>query len=73
MNLFSIDEFKTLTEQPDGSFVSIYMPTHHLGAITQQNSIRCKNLMRQTQEFLIDAVEPENIPNDAPLAAVFSY
>lgn len=54
MNLFTIDELKTLTEQPEGSCVSIYMPTHRLGTTTQQDPIRFKNLMRQAEELLID-------------------
>jgi hypothetical protein len=53
MNLFSIDELKTLIENPSGSGVSIYMPTHRMGTTTQQDPIRFKNLMRQAEELLV--------------------
>ncbi|HEY9821701.1 MAG TPA: hypothetical protein V6D35_13150 [Candidatus Sericytochromatia bacterium] len=53
MNLFSIDELKTLLEKPSGSCVSIYMPTHRMGTTTQQDPIRFKNLMRQAEELLV--------------------
>ncbi|MBD2432478.1 MULTISPECIES: hypothetical protein [Fischerella] len=55
MKLLSIDELKTLVEQPDGYCVSLYMPTIKLGAETQQNPIRFKNLMREAEEQLINS------------------
>lgn len=53
MKLLSINELKTLVEKPDGYCVSLYMPTIKLGAETQQNPIRFKNLMREAEEQLI--------------------
>ncbi len=55
MKLLSINELKTLVEKPDGVCVSIYMPTIKLGAETQQNPIRFKNLMREAEEQLINS------------------
>ena len=53
MNLFSIDELKTLIKKPSGACISIYMPTHRMGTTTQQDPIRFKNLMRQAEELLV--------------------
>ena len=51
MSLLSIDEIKTLVEQPKGLCVSIYMPTYRAGDIPQ-NPIRFKNVMRKAEELL---------------------
>jgi hypothetical protein len=53
MSLLSLDELKTLVEQPKGLCVSIYMPISQ-GAEIPQNPIRFKNLMRQAEELLED-------------------
>lgn len=52
MGLLSIDEIRTLATQPQGSCISIYLPTVSAGAETQQNPIRFKNLMRQAEAQL---------------------
>lgn len=54
MKLFSIDEAKLLIEQPEGTCVSIYMPTHKLGTQTQQDPIRFKNLIKEAEDKLIE-------------------
>jgi Bacterial archaeo-eukaryotic release factor family 3 len=50
--MLSIDEIKTLVEQPQGLCVSLYMPTVRLGSETQQNPIRFKNLIKQAEAKL---------------------
>lgn len=45
MSLLSVEELKTLVEQPEGLCVSIYMPTAEGGLNAQQNPIRFKNLI----------------------------
>ncbi|WP_013325235.1 hypothetical protein [Gloeothece verrucosa] len=52
MSLLSIDELKTLVEQPQGLCVSIYMPTCKAGPEIRQNPIRFKNLIRQAENYL---------------------
>lgn len=52
MSLLSVDELRTLVEQPQGRCVSIYMPTQRAGTEVQQNPIRFKNLIRQAQSQL---------------------
>jgi hypothetical protein len=42
-----------LIEEPQGLCVSIFLPTHRVGAQTQQDPIRLKNLLRQAQERLL--------------------
>ena len=51
MSLLSIEELKTLVEQPKGLCVSIYMPIT-IGAEIQQNPIRFKNLIREAESSL---------------------
>ena len=53
MYLLSVEELKTLMRQRPGWHVSLYLPTHRVGAETLQNSIRCKNLRRQAEERLL--------------------
>lgn len=55
MSLLSIEEVKTLVEQPKGLFVSIYMPIYRLAADIQQNPTRLKNLIRQAESTLLEA------------------
>ncbi|MFB2922437.1 hypothetical protein [Aerosakkonema funiforme] len=54
MSLLSVDEIKTLVEQPKGLCVSIYMPTYRGGAELQQNPIRFKNAIRKAEELLVE-------------------
>lgn len=53
MNLFTIDELTTLTTASNSTCISIYAPMERLGAETQQNPIRFKNLVRQAVEKLL--------------------
>jgi hypothetical protein len=55
MNKLSRDVVKTLMEKQEGLCVSIYMPTHRRGTETQQNQIRFKNLLRKTEEKLMES------------------
>jgi hypothetical protein len=57
--VLSIDEIKTLVEQPEQTSVSIYMPTETAGRETRQNSIRFKNLIKQA-EVQLDQYEPRH-------------
>lgn len=50
--MLSIDELKTLAEQPQQLCVSLYMPAIRLGDQTQQNPIRFKNLIKQVEAQL---------------------
>lgn len=52
MSLLSVSELKELVEQAQGTCVSIYMPTVKLGAETQQNPIRFKNVMKLAEAKL---------------------
>lgn len=54
MTNISIDELKSLVEQPQGLCVSIYMPTIHAGTEIQQNPIRFKNVIRKAEELLVE-------------------
>lgn len=55
MPLLSIDELKTLVENPKSPCISIYMPTQKAGPEVRQNPIRFKNLVREAEERL-DAI-----------------
>lgn len=55
MPLLSIDELKTLVENPKSPCISIYMPTQKAGPEVRQNPIRFKNLIREAEERL-DAI-----------------
>lgn len=52
MALLSIDELKTLAENPLPPCVSLYMPTQKAGPEIRQNPIRFKNLIREVEERL---------------------
>ncbi|HLO87643.1 MAG TPA: hypothetical protein VK203_21920 [Nostocaceae cyanobacterium] len=52
MTVLSIDEFKTLVEQPQFPCISLYMPTQKAGAEIRQNPIRFKNLIKAAEERL---------------------
>lgn len=53
MSLLSIEELKSLVEQPRGLCVSIYMPIYRVAADVNQNSTRLKNLMRQAHSTIV--------------------
>jgi hypothetical protein len=53
MDILTRDELRALTKKPDGSCVSIYMPTHRVGAEIQQDPIRLKNLLAEAEEHLL--------------------
>ncbi len=54
MSALTVEEVKSLVEQPKGLCVSIYMPTVVAGAETRQNSIRFKNLVKTAQQKLVE-------------------
>ncbi len=54
MNILSRDELQSLMQEKLGTCVSIYMPTKK-GIEIQQNQIRYKNMLRNTEERLISA------------------
>jgi hypothetical protein len=53
MSLLTRDELRMLSGQKGEFCVSIYLPTHRLGAEATQGRIRLKNLLRQAREKLI--------------------
>ena len=53
MNILSKDDLTTLLEGRPGWHISMFMPMIQRGAETQQNSIRCKTLLRQAEEQLL--------------------
>jgi hypothetical protein len=53
MNLVSRVEIEALAIENDKQCISIFMPTHRAGPATQQDPIRLKNLLRSTQEQLL--------------------
>jgi hypothetical protein len=62
MDLLSRDDLGTLLETRPGWHVSIFMPMMHRGAETQQNSIRCKTLLRQAEEQLLaNGLRPQEV------------
>ncbi|WP_242032001.1 hypothetical protein [Microcoleus sp. FACHB-672] len=52
MTLLSVEELKSLVEQPTGVSVSIYMPIYRVGLEIQQNPVRFKNLVREAENKL---------------------
>ena len=52
MSELSIEELKTLVDQPRGLCVSIYMPIYLMGTEIQQNPVRFKNLIREAESKL---------------------
>jgi hypothetical protein len=53
MSLLSRDDLKTLMEPRSGWHISMFLPMQRAGVETQQNPIRCKNLLRQAEERLL--------------------
>jgi hypothetical protein len=54
MAILSIDELKTLVENPHSPCVSLYMPMQKAGPEIRQNPIRFKNLVREAEQRLDD-------------------
>src|SRR5438874_2551260 len=52
MDLSTARKFRELLTGPNGPCISIYMPTHRRGEETQQDPIRFKNLVSETQKQL---------------------
>lgn len=52
MAILSLDELKTLVENPASPCVSLYMPMQKAGPEVRQNPIRFKNLIREAEERL---------------------
>jgi len=53
MYSLSREEFKGLTDKQSGFCVSMFMPTYRTGAESQQNQIRFKNMLRNTEDKLL--------------------
>jgi Bacterial archaeo-eukaryotic release factor family 3 len=53
MDFLTSDDLATLLETRPGWHISMFMPMVQRGAATQQNSIRCKTLLRQVEEQLL--------------------
>ena len=47
-------QIKGLAAQTQNPSISIFLPTHHAGQDTQQDPIRFKNLLRETEVRLLD-------------------
>jgi hypothetical protein len=61
MQLFQIDDLRTLTEQREPPCVSLYLPTHRAGRKeTQEDPIRLKNAVAQAREKLTVAGYPRD-------------
>ena len=54
MPLFSKTELQTLADNQKSPSVSIYIPTHQMGAETQQDPIRLKNQLSQAEKMLAE-------------------
>jgi hypothetical protein len=52
MTIFSLDELKSLVQNPEYPCVSLYLPMEKLGGDTRQNPIRFKNLIREAENRL---------------------
>src|SRR5437867_2191886 len=52
MDLFTQREFRELLATHTGPCISIYMPAHRYGGETQQDPIRFRNLMNETDKLL---------------------
>jgi hypothetical protein len=53
VDLLSRDELRMLIGNPGRPCVTIYMPTHRVGAGTRQDPIRLRNLLQEAEERLI--------------------
>ncbi|HSJ57801.1 MAG TPA: hypothetical protein VLC95_11510 [Anaerolineae bacterium] len=54
MSLITRDDLTKVSVQRDGWHVSLYMPTHRLGAEAQQDPIRLKNLLDRAEEEIME-------------------
>lgn len=52
MTIFSLDELKSLVQNPQHPCVSLYLPVEKVGGETRQNPIRFKNLIREAENRL---------------------
>jgi hypothetical protein len=52
MDLLTREEIEALIDERGSPCVTIYMPTHRLGPETQQDPIRLKNLLKQSEDRL---------------------
>jgi hypothetical protein len=64
VNVLTLEQVKSLIEQPKSWSVSIYMPTIVAGAETRQNEIRFKNLIKEAQHQLQDNGLSEDDANE---------
>lgn len=55
MDILTNDQLRKLMEYRFDTCVSMYMPTERMGAETQQNPIRLKNLLGRAEEQLVEA------------------
>jgi Bacterial archaeo-eukaryotic release factor family 3 len=62
MSTLNLQQLRPLFESQPGLCASIFLPTFRAGAETQQNPIRLKNLLRETQEQLLEqGLPPEEL------------
>jgi hypothetical protein len=54
MDMLTREDLRTLIGKRQEACVTIYMPTHRVGREIQQDPIRLKNLLGQTEERLVD-------------------
>ena len=54
MKNLTLDQIKGLAQQTASPSISIFLPTHRAGRETQQDPIRFKNLLRDTEKQLLD-------------------
>jgi hypothetical protein len=52
METLAIDQLRILAQQTQNPSISIFMPTHRAGRETQQDPIRLRNLLRETENRL---------------------
>lgn len=64
MSTLNPQQLRPLFESQSGPCASIFLPTYRAGAETQQNPIRFKNLLRETQDRLIDQGMPVEALDD---------
>jgi hypothetical protein len=53
MDTICLNDVRMLIQSGGGLYVSIFMPTHHRGGMDQQDPIRFKNLLRNSEEKLV--------------------
>jgi hypothetical protein len=72
MDIPTTQDILELIEESGGPHVSLYMPTHKLGAETQEDRIHLKNLLTSAEEDLVGTGLRRTIAKDmlAPVAAL---